>query len=145
MNVLPKRNVLSEDNALFRRAKPVLFDIGCRGILAASRRRIMITGVTSLLMMPLAWITSIILRLPHVALVTGIWWVFRDELGESGIPANPALALGIVVVFYRQIYDEFFEIFLHLVILVSGGRAIRWLCAGYIENAPFRQGLFSKD
>ncbi len=42
-------------------------------------------------------------------------------------------------ILYKEIYKELLGIFLYLLIVITGGRFLRWVCSGYLSGNGFRQ------
>lgn len=138
-----KKPILDDDNPLFQQARPVLLEIFCRGVLAASRKQLVIGALLNILLSPFMWPIAIVGRLLHLIIVTAVWWILRDDLAAMGISANLVLGLGWFAALYPVIYDELSDLLVHLAILLTGGGLLRWLCAGYLSpSAVWRPSQF---
>jgi len=142
MNLFRKRNVLSEDDPLFRRVRPVILDIACNGIILTPRRTIVGVAVFTLLTEPFVWLIDVVLKGVHTLLILGLWLLFRDELSDIGLSPLTTLSLGLVAVYYRTIYLAILSILQHFLVVATVGGVVHWVCRGYLANAPLRQSLF---
>ena len=43
--------------------------------------------------------------------------------------------------YYKEIYEEVLNIAAHLVVLLTGGRALRWVCNGYLSGDGLRERM----
>lgn len=145
MSMLPKRNVLGEENPLFQRAKPVLLDIACRGIGETSGKRIAGAAAMSLLMEPFGWILDVVMRGLHALLIVGLWVLFREELAATGLSEETSLSLSLIAVYYKNIYEAMVSILQHLAIVATAGGIAHWACKGYLARAPLRQSMFDNQ
>ena len=134
MNVVPKRIIASADDPLFKKAHPVLLSIFCRGVHAAESKQLVLGAALSIITSPAGWVVAIARKLIHLAIVIAIWWFLRAEIAALGVSEYVALTLGIVVVLYRELYDELVDLLLYLLILITGGGFLRWMCTGYSSS-----------
>jgi hypothetical protein len=131
MSLVPKRIIAAADNPLFKKAHPVLLSIFCRGVHAAESKQLVLGAALSIITSPAGWVVAIVSKLLHLAIVVAIWWFLRAEIAALGVSEYVALTLGIVVVLYRELYDELVDLLLYLLILITGGGFLRWICTGY--------------
>ena len=97
------------------------------------------------LLAPLAWVTTIVTKLLHIAIVAAIWWFARGEITVLGISEFTVLILMIVAVLYKEIYAELLDLILTSLVLLTGGQFLRWMCAGYLSGSGMRAMLFTKQ
>jgi len=139
MNILAKRAVLNADNQLFRKAHPVLLDIFCRGVLAAESKRLILGAFLSIAVSPVGWVIVIFKKAIHLAILLAVWWFLREEIARYGSLGYMLVVLAAVAIFYKEIYYELLDLFINLLVIVTGGGFLRWMCAGYISGTGFRQ------
>lgn len=139
------RIVFDADNPLFKRAYPVLLTLFCRGVLETASKQLVLAAGISILVSPIGWVMSIFRRGIHIAIVLIVWWFLRDEIASIGLSPSLVLALALVAVLYRQVYDEVTDLFLHLLIVLTGGGFLRWMCRGYLSGTGFRQYAMTKE
>ena len=136
MSVFSKRIVLSADDPLFRKAHPVLLDIFCRGVQATSPGRLALHALVNIVLSPFVWPVIIARKAIHVAILLAAWWALRDAV----LPFEAViLILGITAIFYKDLYDEARDVSLHLLVLITQGHFLRWMCSGYLSGTGFRQ------
>jgi len=144
MNVFSKR-IIASDNLLFKKVRPVVLDIFCRGVQETKPRQLMLAAVVSIGMTPIRFVSVIFRKAIHIGILLVVWWFLRDSISESGSLHYILLALGILAIFYKDIYDELVNIFLYLVVLATAGGFLRWICKGYISGTGFRQLWLTSD
>jgi hypothetical protein len=145
MKQVAERIVFDADNPLFKRAYPVLLNIFCRGARATSAKQLMLTSGLSILVSPVGWAVAIFRRGIHILIVLGLWWFLRGEISELGISPILILAIALVAVLYKEIYQELVDFALYMLIFVTGGGFLKWMCAGYLSGTGFRQYAMTKD
>ena len=145
MNVLAKRIVLDADNPLFRQVHPAILHIFCCGVQSAETKRLMLGGLFSIAVSPLAWVIVVFRKAIHVAILLVVWWFLRDYVAEFGSLDYVLLAVGMTAIFYKDIYSELLDLFLNILVLVTGGGFLRWVCTGYLSGTGFRQKLLTTE
>lgn len=133
------RVILSADNPLFQRAYPVLMKLFCQGVQSTSSKQLMLGAGLSILTSPAGWPVAIFRRLIHVGIVVGLWWFLRKEVSALGVAPEVVLIVALMAVLYKELYREVSELLLYLLILVTGGGFLRWMCKGYLSGSGFRQ------
>ena len=143
MNVLPKRIIFDADNPLFRKVHPVVLHIFCRGVKAAESKRLMLGALVSIATSPLGWVILIFKKTIHLAILLVAWWFLRDFVAQFGPLDHVLLTIGIIAIYYKNIYDELLDLFLNVLVLATGGGFLRWVCTGYLSGTGFRQKLLT--
>ena len=136
MSVFSKRIVLSADDALWRKAHPVLLDIFCRGVQETRPARLALHALLNIALSPFVWPVIIARKAIHIAILLTVWWVLRDAFAPF---ESVVLILGITAILYKNIYDELRDVLLHLLVLITRGQFLRWMCSGYLSGTGFRQ------
>jgi hypothetical protein len=98
----------------------------------------------SILTSPWGWIVAISMKILHLAIVFVIWWLLRAEIAAFGVSEYIVLTLGILVVLYKELYGAILDLFLNFLVLITGGRFLRWMCNGYLSGKIVRQMQFRK-
>ena len=145
MNVSAKRIILDADNPLFRKVHPVILDVFCRGVQAAESKRLMLGAVVSIAVTPFGWVVVIFGKAIHIGILLVVWWFLRDAIAEFGSLDYLLLAVGMTAIFYKEIYKELLEIFLCVLVLITGGGFLRWMCNGYLSGTVFRQKILTTE
>lgn len=145
MGVLAKRTVLDADNPLFREVHPVVLDIFCRGIRTANPWKLMLGALVSIVLAPFGWVLVVIRRAVHIAIFLAVWWFLRDSINAFGSLDRIVLTVGLVAIFYRQIHDELLQTILNILVLVTAGGFLRWICIGYVSGGAFRQKILTTE
>ncbi len=145
MNVLTNRLILDEDNPLWRKAHPVLLQIFCRGVQAAESKQLILGALISIAMRPVTLVTAIFFNAIHIAILMAVWWFLRDYIAEFGSLDYVILTVGMIAIFYKDIYDSLLDLLLYILVLITGGRFLRWMCTGYLSGTPFRQNILTKN
>lgn len=107
MNLFSKRIVLNPDNPLFKKIYPVLLDIFCRGVLAADSKQLMLGSALSILTSPAGWVVLIFRKLPHLVIITIVWWLLGTEIRALGVSEHVLLALAFIAIFYMELVSRF--------------------------------------
>lgn len=145
MKARSERIVFDADNPLFKRAYPVLLDLFCHGIQRTSSKQLVLAAGLTMLFSPVGWVIAIVHRGIHIAIVLGLWWFLRDEIDALGVSSSLVLTLSLVAVLYKELYQELLDLFLYLLIMLTGGGFLRWMCAGYLSGTGLRQYAMTKD
>lgn len=111
----------------------------CRGVQRTSTKQLMLGAGLSILTSPAGWFVPVLGRLIHISLVVGLWWLLREEIAALGVSPKVVLIAALIVVLYKDLYCEITELLLYLLILITGGRFLRWMCKGYLFGGGFRQ------
>lgn len=139
MKVLPQRIILDTDNRLFKRAHPVLLSLFCRGVQETNSKQLLLGAGLTIVLSPMGWLIAAFRRGVHIIIILTVWWFVRGEIAGLGVPENLVLAIALVAVLYKEIYRQLLDLFLHSLIVVTGGGFLRWMCAGYTSGTGFRQ------
>lgn len=134
-------SVLDSDNPLYKETEPVLLDILCRGFIEAPRSKLISMALVSLAMSPIAWLAILFKKAIHFIIIGAIWFIFQDQLSEHEPLSTIVLVLALVVLLYKDIYQEVLDLLTHLLQMLSGGGFLVWVSRGAIESAPVRQKL----
>ena len=134
-----KNKIILGDNKLWRNTHGVLLHIYCRGILNAESSKLILGSVISILATPTTWPIIIIKRFVHLIILLLLWVLFADFVAEYANIKILILTLVLLAIFYRDIYQEITEIIIYFLIVASAGGLFRWICQGYLNNAPLRQ------
>lgn len=144
IKALSKRVMLDGNDPLLKRTEPILLTLLCKGVLEAPSSKLMTASGMMVLLSPIGWIISIVFRGIHICIVLAVWWFLRDEIAGFGISDTLVLAVAIVAVLYKDIYQELVGLLAHLLIFITGGAALRWMCDGYLHGNGFRQFAVSR-
>ena len=117
----------------------MLLDIFCRGVLAAESRRLMLGALLSIASSPVGWVVLVSKKVIHLAILLAMWWFLREEIARYGSLGYMFVALAVIAIFYKEIYNELLELVIYFLVIVTGGRFLRWMCAGYLEGTGLRQ------
>ena len=123
----------------------MVLHVFCRGVQAAESGRLMLVALASIALSPVGWVVMIFWKAIHIAILLAVWWFVRDAIAEFGSLDYVLLAVGMTAIFYKDIYREFLDLFLHVLMLVSGGGFLRWMCTGYLSGTGFRQKIFTGE
>jgi hypothetical protein len=137
------RIILEGDNPLFRKAHPVLMDIFCHGIQSADNIKVNLGALILIGMAPFRWVMMIIGRGIHIVIILAAWWFLKEFIAAYSPLDSFLLAVSIIVVLYKDIYDELMVLLLQFLVLISGGAFLRWVCRGYLSGTGFRQWFFT--
>ena len=139
---MTKRFVLDPHDDLFKKVHPVLLDIFCHGVLAAESKWLVSGALLSVIGSPLGWVVAVFKKAIDLAILAAVWWFLSDQIAQYPSLGYMFVVLAIVAIFYRDLHDELRDIFLYCLVIVSGGRFLRWMCAGYLTGGGFRQQFF---
>ena len=134
-----KRIILGE-NELFKRVHPVLLNLFCRSVLKENSKRFVLGALVSVVTSPVLWILIFFRKSIHILILLSAWWFLRGELTQS--ISYVFVVLGLIGIFYRELYEELVIEFLLALVIVTGGGFLRWMCAGYLSGDGFRQQWF---
>jgi hypothetical protein len=135
---MTKRIVL-DDNDLFRKLHPILLDIFSRGVLAGQSKKLMLAAFLSIVTSPFAWAVLVFKKAIHLAILFAVYWFLREEIAHLGALGNVLIAVAIVAIFYKELYNELVQLILYILVIVTGGGFLRWICRGYLAGNGFRQ------
>jgi len=135
---MTKRIVIG-DNDLFRKLHPILLDVFSRGVLAGQTKQLVLAAALSIASSLFAWVVVVFKKLIHLAILFAAYWFLRDEIAHLGVLGNVLIAVAIIAIFYKELYEELLQIVIYILIIVSGGGFLRWICAGYLAGNGFRQ------
>ena len=141
MRALSKRIVLRADDALWQKTHPVLLDIFCRGVQAAAPRRLTLQALLNIAIAPTVWLLIVATKAIHMAILLTAWWILRDALDPYDVVV---LALGVLAVFYKDIYNELVDLLLRFLVFLTGSNFLRWVCSGYLSGSGFRQDWLTR-
>ncbi|MDZ7736643.1 MAG: hypothetical protein U5P41_11480 [Gammaproteobacteria bacterium] len=145
MKAPSERIIFDTDNPLFKRAHPVLLTLFCKGVQETTSKQLVLAAGLAILISPMRWIIYIFRRGVHIVIVLAVWWLLRDELAGLGVSDYVFLGVALVVVLYKEIYQELVDVMLYLLIVVTAGVFLRWMCAGYLSGTGFRQYALTQD
>jgi len=117
----------------------VVLHIFCRGVQAADSKRLMLGSLASIALSPLGWLAIIFKKAIHLAILLLAWWFLKDFIYQYDSLDLLLLFFGVIAIFYKNIYDEILNLILTILVLVTGGGFLRWVCAGYVSGTVFRQ------
>lgn len=135
---MTKRIVLG-DNDLFRKLHPVLLDLFSRGVLAGESKQLALAAFISIATSPFAWVVVVFKKVIHLAILFTVYWFLRDEIAQLGGLGKVLVAVAIIATFYKELYEELVHLVLYVLIIVTGGGFLRWICRGYLAGNGFRQ------
>ncbi len=98
-------------------------------------------AMISIVSSPFMFLLGAAIKSIHIAVLVACWWFLKGYISEFGQLHMFLLAIGFVAILYKAIYSILVDIFLNLVLLVTGGRLVIWLCEGYLSGAVFRQKM----
>ena len=110
MKVLAKRIVLDANNPLFRKVHPVVLHIFRCGVQAAETKRLMLGALISISVSPMGWVVVIFRKAIHIAILLAAWWFLRDFIAEFGSLDYALLAVGMIAIFYKEIYGQLLDL-----------------------------------
>lgn len=143
MKNLADRIILDSENPLFRKVHPVLLDIFCRGTQAAESKWLMLGALVSIASTPLGWLIILFRKSIHIVIILISWWNLREFISEYGSLDYLFLIIAIIAIFYKDIHDETLNTLLNLLVFVTGGGFLRWVCSGYLSGTGIRQKLLT--
>jgi len=135
---MTKRIVL-DDNDLFRKLHPILLDIFSRGVLAGQSKQLVLAAFISIVTSPFAWAVLVFKKVMHLAILFAVYWFLRDEIAQLGALGDVLIAMAIITIFYKELYNELIQLVLYILVIVTGGGFLRWICRGYLAGNGFRQ------
>lgn len=133
------KRILLGNNDLWKKTYGVLIDIFCCGILEAENKKIALGSIISILATPTTWPIIIFKKIIHLAILAAFWFFFSSELSNLKEFEILVFAIALLIIFYRDIYKEITELLLFVLIAITSGGFLRWLCNGYLNNALLRQ------
>jgi len=136
MSVFSKRIVLISDDPLWRKAYPVLVDIFCRGVQETRPGHLALHALFNIALSPFVWPVIIARKAIHIAILMAVWWGLRNAFAPFELVV---LILGITAILYKDIYAELRNVLLLLLVLITRGQFLRWMCSGYLSGTGFRQ------
>ena len=137
-----KRLILGNDE-LWNKTNLVLLHILSRGMNATEKSSIVLASLISILSTPLTWPVIIIKRLFHLIIFVVFLVFISESLMEFPGLKELIIPISLVAIFYRDLYQQLSEILIFILILLSAGAFMRWLCDGYLNNHPLRQQWLS--
>lgn len=135
---MTKRIVIG-DNDLFRKLHPILLDVFSRGVLAGQSKQLVLAAALSIATSPFAWIVVVFKKAIHLAILFAAYWFLRDEIAQLGVLGKVLIAVALIAIFYKELYEELLQIVIYILIIATGGGFLRWICAGYLAGNGFRQ------
>ena len=144
MNVKTNRLVLDEDNPLWRKALPVLLHIFCRGVQEAKSSKLIFGVLVAIAMKPVTLVMMVFFNAIKIALLIIPWWFLRDYISELGSLDYVILAIGLIAILRKNIYEILLDFLLYFLMFITAGGFLRWMCDGYLSGAPFRQSILAK-
>lgn len=136
-----RRIVLDTDNELFKSLHPLLLDIFCKGVLNAESRRLATGAGMGILFLPFSIPSIIAFNAINILILLLALFLLNEQIAALGPLGTILIAGGFLAVFYRDIHAELENVFLNLLILLTGGGFLRWVCKGYLSHATLRQKL----
>ena len=92
-------------------------------------------------MLPLSWVFMVFFKSIHIGILLVAWWFLKDYLIEFGSLHYVLLAIGLVAIFYKGVYDDLIQLFFDILVIITWGGFMRWICRGYLPGNPFRQKM----
>ncbi len=128
---------------LAKQVHAVVTDIFCRGIKEVQSEKLVGTAVLSIVTYPIGLLGTIFGKIVPLLIFLVIWWFLRDEIASYGLNANKMiLTLGIVVIFYKTIYQDLLGFLLSLAIIITGGGYLRWISDAYLRGLGFAKASY---
>ena len=135
---MTKRITFGEDD-LFKKLHPILLDIFSRGVLAGKTKPLLTGALLSIATSPVVWATLVFKRGIHLIILFSTYWLLQDKIARLGIPGEFFITIGLIAIFYKDLYNEMFQFILYILIILTGGGFLRWICQGYLKGTGFRQ------
>lgn len=145
MGIRANRIIIEGDNELMKETRPVIFDLFCRGTQVCSGAQLAGCAFLSIVLSPLSWPIMVVKRSVHLLIFFAAWWVVESSIAQLGVAEELILTVGLVLIFYQDIYSELTDLLVNLTIILSAGRALRWACSGYLSGTGFRQQLVNSQ
>ena len=133
----------TEQDELFKKLYPVVLDVFCNGIIKTESKRLVLTALMLLALIPFDLITSIFRKSIHLLILFLTWWFLSAELVVYPALEKIMLTLALLAILYKDIYDEIVSILLYFLIIVTQGKFLHWLCKGYLSGGGFRHNSFT--
>ncbi len=133
----------SEHDELFKKIYPIILDIFCNGVVKTEPKKLVLGALGSFALIPFDLITSIFHRSIHLLILFLTWWFLSAELAIYPSLEKVMLTLALLAIFYKDLYKEIVSILLYMLIIITNGKFMHWLCEGYLSGAGFRHNSFT--
>ena len=132
-----------EHDELFKKIHPIILDIFCNGIVKTEPKTLVLGALGTIPFIPFDLITSIFHRSIHLLILFLTWWFLSAGLETYPALEKILLTLAVLAIFYKDIYEEIINVLLNLLIIITNGKFMYWLCEGYLSGAGFRHNSFT--
>ena len=95
----------------------------------------------SIVMSPFMFLLGSVTKSIHIVVLVACWWFLKEYISEYGLLHLFLLAIGFIAILYKILYDVLVVFLLDVLLIVTGGACLRWLCDGYLAGAVFRQKM----
>lgn len=145
MEFMPRKSLLDEGNPLYKKLKPVVLTIACRGCKETTAKKLILAALVSILMAPFFWVIPLFSKALHAVVIATVWWFFREEIAALGVSKFVILWLALAAVYYKEIYNEVLDIVLDFAVVLTGGKVLRWVCNGYLSGDGLREHMLESE
>jgi hypothetical protein len=146
VSIGPKRIVFRDKHSpLIQRAMPELLNTFSLGVEKASTGNIMKGIAVMLVMAPIMFVVLTVfrpLRLCVLVLLAWLLWGFADA---SNTLKWLFMGLAFAMLYFRDLREFLAQYGLTLIVFLSGGSFLRWICSGNLSGDPFRQMILASE
>jgi hypothetical protein len=136
-----QKHTIIGDNPTWQRAHPVLLHLFCQGMLTVDKKWLLRYAMLSIVMSPFMFLLGSVTKSIHIVVLVACWWFLKEYISEYGLLHLFLLAIGFIAILYKILYDVLVVFLLDVLLIVTGGACLRWLCDGYLAGAVFRQKM----
>ena len=124
-----------EHDELFKKLHPIILDIFCNGIAKTEPKTLVLGALGSIPLIPFDLAVSIVTKSIHLLILFLTWWFLSADLETYPAVEKILLTLALLAIFYKDLYEEIVSILLYMLIIITNGKFMYWLCEGYLSGA----------
>jgi hypothetical protein len=119
-------------------------DVFCTGIVKTEPKKLVLGAVGTFAFIPFDLAISFVSKSIHLLILFLTWWLLNAELEIYPALEKIFVSLAILAIFYKDIHQEIVNILLYLLVIITKGKFMYWLCKGYLSGEGFRHNSFTR-
>jgi hypothetical protein len=135
LNIVMKQSKLDPDLS-HQAITSVLLDIFCKGIARATSKNIRTLALVAIALGPLMGAAVIVFGKTFAIIVTFVMWnIFSTELLAIFKSRELFFTAAVMLIFWQSLMEGLVRVSIDLVVLISNGHALKWICNNYLEGS----------
>jgi hypothetical protein len=118
-------------------------DVFCTGIVKTEPKKLVLGAVGTFAFIPFDLAISVVNKSILLLILFLTWWLLNAELEIYPALEKILLTLAVLAIFYKDIYKKIINVLLNLLVIITNGKFMYWLCKGYLSGEGFRHNSFT--